>query len=69
MIASYRNSEHYYTVGSVSGTKTGITIFHKHYNEYLRLPEGISIFTAETYAVFHALKQGLTLYGVTQHIC
>ena len=60
VIASYGDSEHYYTDGSVSGEKTGIGIFHKNYNECVRLPEGISIFTAETYAIFLALKQGLS---------
>ena len=59
LIDRYKNYEHYYTDGSVCGNKTGIGVFHKNYSACLRLPNETSIYTAEAFAILHALRHGL----------
>ena len=58
-IHKYRNTENYYTDGSVHGKKTGIGVFHKSYSECIRLPDDTTIYTAEAYALLRALRHGL----------
>ena len=58
-IASFPNSVHIYTDGSVKGEKSGCSIFSSHYSECHRLPNHTSIFSAEAYAILRALSYGL----------
>merc|ERR1712121_162399 len=58
-INKYKNTEHYYTDGSVQGKKTGIGVFHKNFSECIRIPDDTTIYTAEAYAILRALRQGL----------
>ena len=61
VIAKYKNTLNLYTDGSFANkeNKTGIGIFSKNYSECKRIPDGMSIFTAEAYAIFLAIKHGL----------
>ena len=60
VIAKYSNLLNIYSDGSVSNGRTGIGLFTKYYHECTRLPDGISIFTAEAQAILQAMKYGIS---------
>ena len=58
MMGRYGSSEHYYTDGSVGNGCTGVGVFHRSFSSCVRLPDCISIFSAEAYALYLAVKRG-----------
>ena len=54
-IASFPDTLHVYTDGSVKGERTGIGVFSNNYSKCIRIPNYSSIFTAEAYAIWKAL--------------
>ena len=58
-ISKYSNAIKIYTDGSVNEEKVGIGIYNEGFQTSTRLPDNLSIFTAEAYAILEALTQGL----------
>ncbi|CAL4067481.1 unnamed protein product, partial [Meganyctiphanes norvegica] len=59
LISQFQNTDQYFTDGSVQGDLTGVGVFHRTFNVCQRLPNHTSIYTAEAYAIFLALRRGL----------
>ena len=58
-INKYTDTTHYYTDGSVHANKTGMGLFNNTYSECWRLPDNTTIYTAEAFAIFRAIRHGL----------
>ena len=58
-ISKYSNAMKIYTDGSVNKEKVGIGIYNEGFQTSTRLPDNLSIFTAEAYAILEAITQGL----------
>ena len=58
MMGRYSSFEHYFTDGSVGNEGTGVGVFHRSFSSCVRLPDCVSIFTAEAYALYMAVRRG-----------
>ena len=58
-ISKYANAMKIYTDGSVNEEKVGRGIYNEGFQTSTRLPDNLSIFTAEAYAILEAITQGL----------
>lgn len=61
LISKFAGVDKYYTDGSVKDGRTGIGVFNDSFSICQRLPDNLSIFTAEAQAIFMSLRKGIQI--------